>query len=174
MSVIRACIDRFRTQQPLPAYLRDNSITENEFWWKNDDASKDNSDPLEPVDESLMQLSIQSIHPSLEGAEATALSGIMQVSSESVLSPVIGEDLNNNDDSVSNIIRIMREHDRIMKPLQGQAPEQSSGAMSVMQLVDEDGDEMEPVQRSTEPVPQASVAPYALLRLSVDSQVCTV
>ena len=34
MSTIKACIDRFRKQEPLPPFLRDQTISKEAFWWK--------------------------------------------------------------------------------------------------------------------------------------------
>jgi hypothetical protein len=50
MSVIKACIERFRTQEPLPKELRDHSINVNAFWWKPS-STDDDSDITFEIDE---------------------------------------------------------------------------------------------------------------------------
>lgn len=44
MSVIKACIDRFRQQEPLPRELRDRSISKDAFWWRSFEKDKDDID----------------------------------------------------------------------------------------------------------------------------------
>ena len=37
MSVIKACIERFRHQAPLPEELRTSFLSKEDFWWKSKD-----------------------------------------------------------------------------------------------------------------------------------------
>ena len=43
MSVIRACIERFRSQEPLPPQARDKFLSREDFWWNSNSNSPDNT-----------------------------------------------------------------------------------------------------------------------------------
>ena len=71
MSTIKACIDRFRKQEPLPPFLRDQTISKEAFWWKegsektlyeegsNNERNNEERNEYEAIDEKEVSMDLQ-------------------------------------------------------------------------------------------------------------------
>ena len=55
MSVIKACIARFRSQEPRPPQARDKFLSREDFWWNSHDSPSPSDTPDEAREEYAME-----------------------------------------------------------------------------------------------------------------------